>query len=147
MSARRPPPRRAEFPHGIEVQTRWMDNDAYGHVNNVVYYSYFDTLVNRWLIEQGGLDIDRGPVIGFAAVTGCRYHRPFAYPETIFAAMRIGHLGTSSVRYELALFGAGEDVARADGHFVHVFVERASGRPTPIPQRIREALERLRALG
>ena len=138
---------RSQYRHFLPIQTRWSDNDAYGHVNNVVYYSYFDTLVNRWLIEQGGLDIDRGPVIGFAAETGCRYHRPFAYPETIFAAMRIGHLGTSSVRYELALFGAGEDVARADGHFVHVFVERASGRPTPIPPRIRDALERLRALG
>ena len=144
MSARRPPPRRDAYPHSLRIQTRWMDNDTYGHVNNVVYYSYFDTLVNRWLIEEGGLDIHRGAAIGYAAETSCRFHKPFAYPEPVIACMRVGHLGTSSVRYELALFGDGEDVARADGHFVHVFVERKTGRPTPIPSGIRAALERLR---
>jgi acyl-CoA thioester hydrolase len=144
VNARKPPPSLGEFPHRLVLQTRWMDNDAYGHVNNVVYYSYFDTLVNRWLIEEGGLDIQRGEVVGFAVETSCRFHRPFAYPEPVVAAMRVGHLGTSSVRYELALFGAGEDSARADGHFVHVFVERASGRPAAIPPRIRASLERLR---
>jgi acyl-CoA thioester hydrolase len=144
MSTRRPPPRRDAYPHALLIQTRWMDNDTYGHVNNVVYYSYFDTLVNRWLIEEGGLDIHRDPVIGYAAETSCRFHKPFAYPEPVIACMRIGHLGTSSVRYELALFGEGEDSARADGHFVHVFVERETGRPTPIPPTIRAALERLR---
>jgi len=144
MSARRPPAARRDFPHSLVLQTRWMDNDAYGHVNNVVYYSYFDTLVNRWLIEQGGLDIHRDAIIGYAAETSCRFHRPFAYPEPVVAAMRVGHLGTSSVRYDLALFGEGEETARADGHFVHVFVDRASGRPAPIPARIRAALERLR---
>jgi acyl-CoA thioester hydrolase len=144
MTTRRPPPRRDAYPHALLIQTRWMDNDTYGHVNNVVYYSYFDTLVNRWLIEEGGLDIHRDPVIGYAAETSCRFHKPFAYPEPVIACMRIGHLGTSSVRYELALFGEGEDSARADGHFVHVFVERETGRPTPIPPTIRAALERLR---
>ena len=124
-----------------------MDNDAYGHVNNVVYYSYFDTLVNRWLIDEGGLDIHHAPVIGYAAETSCRFHRPFAYPEPVEACLRIGHLGTSSVRYEIALFGAGEAEARADGFFVHVFVERATGRPAPIPPRIRESFTRLIAAG
>jgi len=140
---RRPPERRDGFAHMLLLQTRWMDNDAYGHVNNVVYYSYFDTLVNRWLIDEGGLDIVRSPVIGFAVETSCRFHRPFAYPESIEACLRVGHLGTSSVRYEIGLFGAGEQEARADGHFVHVFVERASKRPAPIPPRIRASFEHL----
>ena len=144
MSTKPQMPHRDSFPVFRGITTRWMDNDAYGHVNNVVYYSYFDTLVNRWLIEEGGLDIHRGAAIGYAAETSCRFHKPFAYPEPVIACMRVGHLGTSSVRYELALFGDGEDVARADGHFVHVFVERETGRPTPIPSGIRAALERLR---
>lgn len=145
--ARRPPERRNAYPHMLVLQTRWMDNDAYGHVNNVVYYSYFDTLVNRWLIDEGGLDIHRSPIIGYAIETSCRFHRPFAYPEPIEACLRVGHLGRSSVRYELALFGAGEDEARADGHFVHVFVERATEKPQPIPPRIRASLERLMVAG
>jgi len=146
-SKRQPPARRDAFPHMLLIQTRWMDNDAYGHVNNVVYYSYFDTVVNRWLIEEGGLDIRRSPVIGYAAETACRFHRAFAYPEPVVACMRIGHLGISSVRYELALFGEGEAEARADGHFVHVFVDRVRERPAPIPTRIRAAMERLKAAG
>jgi acyl-CoA thioester hydrolase len=145
MTTRKPPARRADYPHALVLQTRWMDNDAYGHVNNVVYYSYFDTLVNRFLIDEGGLDIHHSPVIGYAAETACRFHRAFAYPEPVVACMRIGHLGNSSVRYELALFGEGEEAARADGHFVHVFVDRASGKPSPIPPRIRAAMERLLA--
>ncbi|MBL8699965.1 MAG: acyl-CoA thioesterase [Alphaproteobacteria bacterium] len=145
MSApRRPPERRSGFAHMLVLQTRWMDNDAYGHVNNVVYYSYFDTLVNRWLIDEGGFDILRSPVIGYAIETACRFHRPFAYPEPIEACLRVGHLGRSSVRYELGLFGVGENEARADGHFVHVFVDRATERPAPIPERIRASFERLR---
>ena len=142
-AARQPPARRDAFAHMLVIQTRWMDNDAYGHVNNVVYYSYFDTLVNRWLIDEGGLDIHRGTVIGYAAETACRFHRPFAYPEPVEACLRIGHLGSSSVRYEIALFGAGEVDARADGFFVHVFVDRATGRPAPIPPRIRDSFARL----
>ena len=120
-----------------------MDNDLYGHVNNVVYYSYFDTLVNRYLIDPGGLDIHNGTIIGIAVETACRFHRSFSYPEDIDAGLRVGHLGTSSVRYEIGLFGRGEDEARADGHFVHVFVERESRRPTPMPEQLRTALARL----
>lgn len=132
---------RAEYRHFMALQTRWMDNDLYGHVNNVVYYSYFDTLLNRYLIDSGKLDIHNGPVIGIAVETLCRFHRSFAYPETIDGGLRVGRLGTSSVRYEIGLFGVGEQQARAEGHFVHVFVERGNQRPTPIPPMIRSALE------
>ena len=133
--------RRADYRHFMALQTRWMDNDLYGHVNNVVYYSYFDTLLNRYLIDAGRLDIHDGKVIGIAVETLCRFHRSFAYPETIDGGLRVGRLGTSSVRYEIGLFGPGEDQARAEGHFVHVFVERATQRPTPIPADIRAALQ------
>jgi len=117
-----------------------MDNDLYGHVNNVVYYSYFDTLVNRYLIDPGGLDIHTGQTIGIVVETSCRFHRSFAYPEDIEAGMRVAHLGTSSVRYEIGLFGLGEPEARADGYFVHVFVDRQTRRPVPISGRMRSAL-------
>lgn len=143
MSGKAPPERRASYRSFLSIPTRWMDNDLYGHVNNVVYYSYFDTLINRYLIEEGGLDIHRAAVIGIAAETQCRFHRSIAYPETIDAGLRVGKLGTSSVRYEIGLFKAGGDEAVADGHFVHVFVERASQRPVPIPPAIRAALERI----
>jgi acyl-CoA thioester hydrolase len=135
--------RRGEYGHFLDIPTRWMDNDVFGHVNNVVYYSWFDTLINRYLIEHGGFDYKSGPVIGFAVESLCRYHKAFAYPETVEAGLRVGKLGTSSVRYEVGLFGAGEDEARAEGHFVHVFVERASERPTAIPEPLRGALARL----
>ena len=134
---------RADYKHFLPIQTRWMDNDLYGHVNNVVYYAYFDTLLNRYLIDHGGLDIQAGPVIGIAVETLCRFHKSFAYPEIIDAGLRIGKLGTSSVRYEIGLFGQGEDVARAEGYFIHVFVERKSQRPTAIPDAIRAALARI----
>ncbi len=136
--------RRAEYFHFLPIQSRWMDNDLYGHVNNVVYYAYFDTLLNRYLIDHGGLDIHNGPTIGIAVETLCRFHKSFAYPECIDGGLRIGKLGTSSVRYEIALFGLGENEARAEGHFVHVFVERKTHRPTPIPPEIRAALEKIR---
>jgi acyl-CoA thioester hydrolase len=122
-----------------------MDNDIYGHVNNVTYYSYFDTVINRYLIDAGGLDIQSAPIIGIAAETQCRFRRPFAYPEPVDAGLRVAHLGTSSVRYEVGLFGSDEDEARAEGYFVHVFVERGASKPAPIPARIRSALERIRA--
>ena len=138
-----PPPLRQTFPHILAIPTRWMDNDIYGHVNNVVYYSYFDTVINGYLIEAGGLDINDGSVVGLAIETGCRFHRSFAFPELVEAGLRVGRLGTSSVRYEVGLFGAGEAEARADGHFVHVFVDRASMQPVPIPSRMRDALARL----
>jgi acyl-CoA thioester hydrolase len=142
---RRLPETRARYRHFLPIATRWMDNDVYGHVNNVVYYSYFDTIINRYLIEAGGLDIHAATVIGIAVETACRFHRSLAYPETIDAALRVGKLGNSSVRYEIGLFKQGDDAAAADGHFVHVFVERASQRPVPIPPPIRAALERLLA--
>ncbi len=121
-----------------------MDNDVYQHVNNVVYYSYFDTVINRYLIEAGGLDIQASPIIGIAVETLCRFRKSFAFPETVDAGLRVGHLGNSSVRYEIGLFGAGEDEARAEGHFVHVFVERATNKPVPIPAKMRDALARLK---
>lgn len=135
--------KRADYPHFLAIPTRWMDNDLYGHVNNVVYYSYFDTVVNRYLIDPGGLDIHNGPVVGIVAETQCRYFRSFTYPETVEAGLRVARLGNSSVRYEIGLFGAGEDTARAEGHFVHVFVARGGNKPTPIPDGIRTALERI----
>ncbi len=135
--------RRTDYRHFMALQTRWMDNDLYGHVNNVVYYSYFDTLLNRYLIDAGKLDIHESQVIGVAVETLCRFHRSFAYPETIDGGLRVGRLGTSSVRYEIGLFGAREDDARAEGHFVHVFVDRATQRPMPIPPYIRAALEKI----
>jgi acyl-CoA thioester hydrolase len=142
--ARVPPGGRAGYPHFLTIPTRWMDNDIYGHVNNVTYYSYFDTIINRYLIDAGGLDIQNGQVMGVAVESQCRYHRSFAYPEAVEAGLRVAHLGTSSTRYEIGLFGTGDAEARAEGYFVHVFVDRASGAPVPIPTVIRAALERIR---
>jgi acyl-CoA thioester hydrolase len=110
----------------------------------VVYHSYLDTLLNRYLIDEGGLDIHESPVIGIAVETLCRLHKSVAYPETIDAGLRVGKLGTSSVRHEIGLFGLGEDLARAEGHFVHVFIDRRTQRPTPVPDRLRAALARIR---
>lgn len=138
------PHRRADYPHAQPITTRWMDNDAYGHVNNAVYYSFFDTAVNTWLIERGLLDIERGEVIGLVVETGCHYFAPLAYPGDITAALRVAHLGRTSVRYEIGLFAAGASSAAAQGHFVHVYVDRASRRPVELPARLREALEPLR---
>ena len=134
---------RAAYPHFLPIPTRWMDNDLYGHVNNVVYYSYFDTVVNRYLIDPGGLDIHKGAVVGIVAETQCRFFKSFAYPEIVDAGLRVGRLGNSSVRYEIGLFGEGEETARAEGHFVHVFVDRASNKPVPMPPGIRAALQRI----
>ena len=135
--------RRGDYRHTLAIPTRWMDNDIYGHVNNVIYYSYFDTVINEYLIRAGGLDIHAGSVVGYAVESLCRFHRPFSFPDTIDAALRVGHLGTSSARYEIGLFRSGEDKAAASGHFVHVFVDRKSNKPAPIPAAIRTALERL----
>ena len=144
MSTQRPPVgRRADYFHFMLLQSRWMDNDLYGHVNNVVYYSYFDTLLNRYLIDHGKLDIHEGPTIGIAVESLCRFHKAFAYPEAIDGGLRVGKLGTSSVRYEIGLFGQGENEARAEGHFVHVFVDRKSQRPMSVPPGIRAALENI----
>jgi acyl-CoA thioester hydrolase len=144
MSNGRPEPgKRSDYVEFMPIQTRWMDNDVYGHVNNVVYYSYFDTVVNLYLINPGGLDFHNAPVVGIMAETMCRYYRSIAYPEAIDAGLRVGRLGTSSVRYEIGLFGVEDEQARAEGHLVHVFVDRATNTPAPIPAGIRAALERL----
>lgn len=117
-----------------------MDNDVYGHVNNVVYYSFFDTVVNRYLIEQGALDIANGTVIGLVVETKCNYFQPIAFPDVVRAGLRAAHIGFSSVRYEVGLFRNAEDMASAQGHFVHVYVDRASGRPVPLPDALKAAL-------
>ena len=125
------------------ITTRWMDNDIYGHVNNVTYYSYFDTAVNLYLIEEGGLDIHQAPVVGFVVDSRCSYRSPIAYPDRIEAALRVDRLGNSSVQYGIGIFREGESQACAYGHFIHVFVDRSSNKPTPIPASIRNALERI----
>lgn len=135
--------RREHYPHRLSIPTRWLDNDIYGHVNNVVYYAYFDTVINEYLIREGGLDIARGEAIGVCAESQCRYLGEFTFPETIEAGLRVAHVGRTSVRYEIGLFRAGVDEPAAFGFFVHVFVDRATRRPTEIPTRIRAALERL----
>ena len=135
---------RARYPHFTTIPTRWADNDVYGHVNNVTYYSYFDTVVNLYLIEEGGLNIFKDKVVGFTVETRCQFKKPLAYPEKVDAGLRVGHLGKTSVRYEVGIFRQGEDEAAAFGHFVHVFVDRTSGRPHPIPSAIRRAIERIR---
>ena len=136
-------PTRADYRIFYPITTRWMDNDIYGHVNNVTYYSYFDTAANRYLIEEGGLDIEDSRIVGYVVNSGCQYHAPITYPEDIQAGLRVDRLGNSSVQYGIAIFKAGEEQAAAHGHFVHVFVERAADRSVPIPDRLRQALERL----
>ena len=131
---------RPAYKRFASVTTRWMDNDVYGHVNNVVYYSYFDTVINRYLIDEGGLDIEHGAVIGLCVESHCEYLAPVTFPQILDAGMRVGKLGRSSVRYEVGIFVAGGDKAAAQGHFVHVFVDRAGRRPIEIPDRLRAAL-------
>jgi acyl-CoA thioester hydrolase len=137
---------RANYPHFLAIPTRWIDNDVYGHVNNVRYYEFFDTVVNRYYIEAGGLDIYEAPVIGLVVETKCRYHQPLAYPDTVDAGLRVAHLGRTSVRHEIGLFREGAETPAATGHFIHVFVDRATRRPAPIPGAIRAALEKLRTV-
>lgn len=144
MSERPTAHTRAQYRHFLPIQTRWSDNDAYGHVNNVVYYSWFDTVVNEYLIAAGALDIQAGTVVGLVVETRCNYFSELAFPQRVDAGLRVAHAGTSSVRYELAMFGALSDSASAQGHFVHVYVDRASRRPVPLPAALRAAVERLR---
>ncbi len=136
---------RADYRHLAPIQTRWADNDIYGHVNNVVYYSYFDTIVNGYLVEAGALDMHEGEVIGLVVETGCAYFAPAAFPDALEGALRVAHIGTSSVRYELAIFRRGVAEAVAEGRFTHVYVNRATRRPTPLPPALRAALEAVRA--
>ena len=125
------------------IGTRWMDNDAYGHVNNVVYYSWFDTAVNAYLIEHGVLDIHHGEAIGLVVETQCNYFSPLAFPQTVEAGLRVARLGSSSVRYEVALFAQDQDLCAACGHFVHVYVDRVSRRPVSLAQPLKQLLETL----
>jgi acyl-CoA thioester hydrolase len=133
----------ADYPHRMTIPTRWHDNDVYGHVNNVEYYSFFDTVINEYLISAGGLDILRGPAIGLCAESHCAFTAALMFPEPVEAGLRVGKLGSSSVRYEIGLFGSGGDVPAATGWFVHVFVDRETRRPVPIPDPIRAALTEL----
>ena len=134
---------RADYPHLLQIPTRWNDNDVYGHVNNVEYYAFFDTVINAWLISEGALDIHRGQTIGLCAESHCEFKAALAFPETVDACLRVGRLGRSSVRYEIGLFAGGAEEAAATGWFVHVFVDRDSRRSVEIPESLRAALERL----
>jgi acyl-CoA thioester hydrolase len=122
------------------MTTRWMDNDVYRHINNTTYYSFFDTTVCQYLMENGALDIEKSPVIGLVAETTCRFFRSIAFPSKINAGLRIGHQGNSSIRYEVGLFKDDEDEASAQGHFVHVYVNRESGRPTALPEKLKSVV-------
>lgn len=134
---------RADYRHWLRIPTRWMDNDTYGHVNNVTYYSYFDSLINEHLIASGGLDIHDGRIVGMVAETGCRFLSELSFPDVIDGGLRVAHLGRSSVRYEIGLFKEGDDEPSAVGHFVHVFVSRETRRPVEMPESIRSCLEPL----
>jgi acyl-CoA thioester hydrolase len=127
----------------LPITTRWMDNDAYGHINNVTYYSYFDTVANHYLIHEGGLEILASPVIGLVVESKCSYRAPLAYPDRLRAGLRVDKLGTRSVTYGIGIFKEGEEQAAAHGYFVHVFVDRDSRKAVAIPERLREALARI----
>ena len=133
-------PSRAEYRYFLDIPTRWMDNDVYRHVNNVTYYSWFDTVIARFLLGSGAINLTDSPVVGVVVETLCRYHAPIAFPETVTAGLRVERLGTTSIRYGVGIFREGEETASADGHFVHVFVDRATQtRPTPLPDALRAA--------
>jgi acyl-CoA thioester hydrolase len=134
---------RDTFTHYLEIATRWADSDVYGHVNNATYYSYFDTLVNRMLIERNLLDPAKSAAIGVVVETGCRFFASLSFPDAIDAGLRVSNIGNSSVRYEIALFRRGEKEPAATGHFVHVYVDRATRRPVPVPAEVRAALDPL----
>jgi len=134
---------RADYKHFLPLQTRWADNDIYGHVNNVAYYGYFDTVVNDYLINAGALDIHEGEIIGLVVETGCKYFAPLEFPQKLEGALRVAHIGNSSVRYELAIFKDNEDTPAAGGHFVHVYVDRKTRRPMPLPAAFRSALDKI----
>jgi len=134
---------RSAFPHLLALSTRWMDNDSYGHVNNVNYYSFFDTAVNRYLVDRGVLDIHKDDIVGFVVETSCSYFSSISFPDLIHVGVRVAKLGNSSVRYELALFRNDEPIPSAAGHFVHVYVDRRSNKSVPIPQAVRDVLASL----
>ena len=145
-----PPARPQPEPRGAykafrDIATRWSDNDLYGHVNNVVYYSWFDTVVNGFLIERGAIDIHAGSVIGLVVETQCNYFAPLAFPQAVVAGIRVGNIGSSSVRYEIGLFAADEhDICAAKGHFIHVYVDRITRQPVALPPQLLSVLETLK---
>lgn len=134
---------RDRYRYFVPITTRWMDNDAYGHVNNVTYYSYFDTAANLYLIEEGGLDIHASPTVALVIESACRYHEAIAYPDVIEAGVRVDELRNRALRWGIGIFRKGQTESVADGHFVHVFVDRTTRKPVPIPEPMRSALERL----
>ena len=144
MSINPAPNHRDEYQYFTDITTRWMDNDIYGHVNNVVYYSYFDTVINGFLIENKVLDIHSGEVVGLVVETQCNYFKPVAFPEKIVAGINVDRIGNSSVTYRVGIFSKEDDTALAQGHFVHVYVNKESGRPVPIPQDLRSVLETIK---
>ncbi|MGG5808104.1 acyl-CoA thioesterase [Falsiroseomonas sp. CW058] len=144
MTKRRPT--RSEYRFFLEIPTRWMDNDVYRHVNNVVYYSWFDTVVARFLFGTGAIDLTDSPVIGVVVETLCRYHAPIAFPDRVTAGLRVERVGTTSIRFGIAIFREDEETASAEGHFVHVYVDRATqSRPTPLPDALRAAAAAVQA--
>ncbi len=143
-SARPAPEHRSSYKVFRTISTRWMDNDAYGHVNNVVYYSWFDTAVNAHLIEQGVLDIHQGETIGLVVETQCNYFASLAFPQLVEAGIRVARLGESSVRYEVGLFAQGEEFTAAKGHFIHVYVDKVARKPVLLPPPLKTVLEKLR---
>ena len=143
MSERSSPEARSAYRHFTVIPTRWMDNDVYGHVNNVQYYSFFDTAVNGYLIAQKVLDPETSPVIGLVVETKCAYFESVTFPEVVHAGIRVARIGGSSVRYEIGLFRESNERAAAQGHFIHVYVSRETRRPVPLPEGLRAALERL----
>jgi acyl-CoA thioester hydrolase len=144
MNERPTPEPRHAYPFFSRISTRWTDNDVYGHVNNAVYYSFFDTAVNTYLIERGALDIHAGAVIGLVVETHCNFYAPLQYPDAVEAGLRVSRVGTSSVRYEIGLFGDGAANSAAAGHFIHVYVDRQSRRPVALPALLLDALAPLR---
>ncbi len=143
MVNRAAPQPRAAYRHFTTIATRWADNDAYGHVNNTVFYAWFDSAVNQWLVERGLLDIDRGDPIGLVVETGCRYFAPLAFPGDVEVGIAVEQLGTSTVTYRLGVFAAGATEPAAEGHFTHVYVARESRRPVPLPDAWRAGLAEL----
>lgn len=137
--------RRGDFDYFLSIQTRWMDNDAYGHVNNVIYYSWFDTVVNQFLIDNGELNIATSPSIGLVIETQCNYFASVSFPDVIAAGVCVSKLGNSSVRYEVGIFKNDEDLAAAQGHFVHVYVDRETRKPVAIPETTRNLLTTIQA--
>ena len=134
---------RDQYRHFLTIPTRWMDNDVYGHVNNVVYYSFFDTVVNKFLMEERQLDYSKGEVVGLVVETKCQYFAPIAFPDVVVAGIKVAHIGTSSVRYEIGLFKNDEEKPAAEGHFVHVYVTRSTNKPTPLSSEMRSILEKI----